>query len=126
MAMSFLTKIFSGVKLPYLIRAYILSAVIFLLLRYVASQGALADDGGFLIFNILSLILFPYAKLVWDEMKALLMGDNIFILPLFLMLFAKLFINLMLWGFAVLIAPLGILWVWYRSGGRQSSQHQAD
>lgn len=124
--MSFLTKIFSGVKLPYLIRAYILSAVIFLLLRYVASQGALADNSGFLIFNILSLILFPYAKLVWDEMKALLMGDNIFILPLFLMLFAKLFINLMLWGFAVLIAPLGILWVWYRSGSRQSSQHQAD
>jgi len=59
--------------------------------------------------------LFPFAKLVWDELKALALGDAFLISPIVFLYPAKFLINITLWGFALFIAPFGVGYLWFKT-----------
>jgi len=95
-------------------------------LWYFSSQAGLLGYQKAVMFGyaLLSAILFPFAKLVWDEIKSLISNDaTVTITPineaglmLSMMRFAgKLMMNALLWFFAIGIAPLGILYLWMRN-----------
>lgn len=121
----FLKRIFGALEPTYLIRAYVISAVFMAMIAwfviYMAKGEPLTFDriATLMVFGI-GALLFPFSKLVWDEIKRVMMGSNIFILPVIILMPLKLLVNYALWCFSIFIAPLGIAYLWLRS--RQSAR----
>ncbi|WP_312815950.1 hypothetical protein [Brevundimonas sp.] len=75
----FLKRIFGALQPTYLIRAYVISAVFMAmmvwLVLYPAKGEPLTIDriAPLVIFGI-GALLFPFSKLVWDEIKRVMMG----------------------------------------------------
>ncbi|MDO5648575.1 hypothetical protein [Paracoccus sp. (in: a-proteobacteria)] len=121
--MTHLYRLFGGVRRDYLIRAYVISAALLALIMWGVPQPALetatapvrwAMTG----YYLLCFVLFPFAKLVWDDIKAMLMGDSVWMLGGLLLLFAmvmKVIVNLFIWMFAPFIAPFGVAFVLWRN-----------
>jgi len=68
--------------------------------------------------GLICLALFPFSKLVYDELKRFVLGDNVFFLNALVMLIAKFIINFALFLCAWFVAPLGIAYLWYVSRSR--------
>lgn len=117
--MSFLNRTFGALDPKYLIRAYVLSAAFMALmvwmLTYSTPPSADKNPLPMLIYFSIGALVFPFSKLVWDEMKRVMMGGNVFYLNAILLLFCKLIINYLLWSFALFIAPIGMAYLWLRS-----------
>jgi len=112
--MNVLRRIFAGVHRPYLIRAYMIGFLFFALIGGMALNAKPANIG-LIVTSALSTLLFPFAKLVWDELRNLVLGNNMIIMPILVLFPLKLFVNAFLWGAAILVAPLGILYLWFRT-----------
>lgn len=69
----------------------------------------------FRIYYVVNTLLFPFAALVWNELKRLVMGDLFIVMDLKLLLGIKFVITCLLWMLAIFIAPLGILYIWLRA-----------
>ncbi|MFC0279932.1 hypothetical protein ACFOHK_15850 [Falsigemmobacter intermedius] len=110
-------RILGGVNARYMVRAYLIGALFLALIIYTVMQGnkAAAGSAGTIAYFSLCLVVFPFAKLVWDELKALVLGDTFLILPMILLYPAKLLINVVLFSFAVFIAPFGVAYIWYQT-----------
>ncbi|ALR23148.1 hypothetical protein [Sphingobium baderi] len=113
--MEFLRRIFGAVDRAYLIRAYIIGGVIFALYGSFISYGAKSAPAPIWIVFSISTLLFPFSKLVWDQVMSVMLGRNMFIMNAVFLMFAKLVINVILWACAIIIAPIGILWLWHRT-----------
>ena len=120
---AFTKRIFGAVEPRYLTRAYLISlALLIYAIWYFATQATLQPHqrGIMLAYAALSAILFPFAKLVWDEIRDTIMGytvlsyDGWAVLVSFV---AKIIINVLIWFCAILIAPLGVLYLWFRTRG---------
>ena len=107
--MEFIKKIFGSIKTSYLIRAYILGGIFTGLLIYPALQSNKGHLN--ILYAIVCFILFPFSKLVYDEIKRVMLGNNIFIVNLIILLPMKFIINVLLYCFAIIIAPIGILYL---------------
>jgi hypothetical protein len=66
---------------------------------------------GILLFCGASLILFPFATVVWDDLISLMTGGMVFILPLPIMLIWKVIKIGLLYTFSIIIAPIGITYI---------------
>lgn len=93
----------------YLVRGWLIGAVFsgFLL----SAAGAYPFS---VVLAVVNALLMPFSKFVWDSSKEFLLGDNAFFTWGVLMLIGlilKVIVNAVLWAFAVLIAPLGILFL---------------
>lgn len=126
--MNFLKTLFGSVNRRYLVRAYVISAALLAYaLWYFASQAGLQGHQKAIMFAyaILSAVLFPFAKLVWDELRDMLLGNNTIVhfgwWAIGVNYMMKIFVNLLLWFFALGIAPLGILYLWFTNRG--TGQH---
>lgn len=111
-----LGRILNGVERKYLVRAWLIGICFFALMIVAMMQAK--NSASFIapvIYFGLCTVLFPFSKLVWDELKSLIMGENVFFMNALILLFLKLFINMMLWSFAPFIAVIGIGYIWYRT-----------
>lgn len=117
--MNFVKRIFGSVQPRYLIRAYVLSAAFMAFMTWMM----LSLDGAkpmhyraatLAVFGV-GALLFPFSKLVWDEIKRVMMGETVFFMNAILLMVLKVLVNFFLWGFSIFIAPLGILYLWFRS-----------
>lgn len=113
--MEFVRRIFGSVDRTYLVRAYVIGGAIFALHAAFLSNNSNGMAPGMWVYMALSTLLFPFSKLVWDELKTLLMGQNMVFMNALLLFFFKLIINVVLWAAAIIIAPLGILYLWART-----------
>ena len=114
--MSIFSRIFGTVDRTYLIRAYCIGIAFFALMMFFATRGTwhTSNYSGVAIYAV-STLLFPFSKLVWDTLFGAALGNNLIIMNALVLFLIKFFINGMLWGFAILIAPLGIGYLLYRS-----------
>lgn len=126
--MNFVRSIFGAVDRRYLIRAYVISLA---LLAYAiwafSNQIGLQNHQKALMigYAILSAILFPFAKLVWDELRDVILGNSSIIhfgwWAIAVNFILKIMVNVVLWSFAIGIAPLGVLYLWLRN--RNTATH---
>lgn len=126
--MNFVRSIFGAVDRRYLIRAYVISLA---LLAYAiwafSNQIGLQNHQKALMigYAILSAILFPFAKLVWDELRDVILGNSSIIhfgwWAIAVNFMLKIMVNVVLWFFAIGIAPLGVLYLWLRN--RNTATH---
>lgn len=124
--MGFVKTVFGAVRLGYLIRAYLISAVLlaYSIWHFLNQSGLEGGQRTVMVgYALLSAILFPFAKLVWDEIKGLLSNgstgtvvllNEVGIFLTVVRFAGKVIVNIFLWFFAIAIAPLGILYLWLR------------
>jgi len=117
--MSFISRTFGALRPAYMIRAYVIGAIFFACMVWLRLQTPDAhgntDKVMLLIYLFVCTLLFPFAKLIWDELRNVALGSNFFVMNAVILVFLKLLVNMMLWFFAVFVAPLGVLYLWYRS-----------
>ncbi|RWF84104.1 MAG: hypothetical protein EOQ36_26250 [Mesorhizobium sp.] len=117
--MTVLRRILGSLGPAYLVRSYAIGLVLLGLVTAFFTSVAAKDAGGSPVamyaYLILCALLFPFAKLTWDELRNLVFGDNLIVMNAPLMLFLKFVVNVLLWGFAVFIAPFGVLYLWLRT-----------
>ncbi|EAK7379305.1 hypothetical protein AADV34_000834 [Campylobacter coli] len=102
-------KVFSNVNLGWLIRHYIFGIIILSFFYF-----ALPTHDFYLFFTlIINLIFFPFACFVWEELKNMLLSDNVFIVNAIFLLLSKIIIKLILFMLAIPIGIIGFLILWF-------------
>lgn len=115
--MTLLDRTFGELRPRFLTRSYLIAASFMGLIIWIFFQShtPIASAVPMLTVYAVSTLLFPFAKLVWNEVRDFLVCDTFFIANAFVVLFTKFVVNLFLWSFAILIAPIGIGYLWFRS-----------
>lgn len=94
----------------YLIRQYIFSGVVTALFYFTSPNTA---PTSFYVFLGVNFLLYPFAMFMYDSAVSLLMGDNVWITSGLFALIWGLIKILLIYFFSVLIAPIGILLLFF-------------
>ena len=119
--MNSLKRIFGGISTQYMVRAYVLGAIFFGLVVVLLTSGLKPDGAGtgrmavLIGYFAICTLLFPFSKLVWDQLKAMALGETFLILPVIFLYPAKFIVNYLLWGFALFVAPFGMAYIWFKT-----------
>lgn len=119
--MQALSWIFGSLSLAFLARSYLiglvlLGGVVWMMSR---SEGGIEAHLPAVGLGFVQTLLFPFAKLAWNELRDFLLGNTVFFGNAVLVLLAKVVVNVVLWAFALVIAPLGFGYLWFRTRSRE-------
>lgn len=108
---SIFLKTFGGLTASYLIRQYFFAILLGAFMLGFLSLGESEEtrkivNGPMIAFVVVNVILYPYARYVFDSIVSFVLGDNFFILPIPVMLMIKFFNIAMCFCFAIFMAPL--------------------
>lgn len=117
--LSFLQKTFGGLNPRYYWRHFFFAVAFAALLIYVALNGKQAPDNGFYVYAIINTLLYPYTRFVWESCVNFILGDNIFVVNVWLLLLTKLFTIALCWSLAMVIAPLGLIYLYFHHAKQQ-------
>lgn len=110
--MRFIRTVFTSLYPAYLIRQYVFSGIITVVLYFMSLNSA---STAFYVFLGINFFLYPFAMFVYDSLVALIMSDNVWITSsLFAILWGSLkgvFIYLL----SIFIAPIGILTLYFKN-----------
>ncbi|NOG32446.1 hypothetical protein HLB35_13015 [Halomonas sp. TBZ9] len=103
-----------GLSRNYYFRQLIFGIGLSALTYFAVTQG-IPDSVPFGVFPLLVLnaLLYPYSRFVYEQIIGFVMGNNVFYLPLIIMLPVKLFTMTMCWGWAVFLAPVGLVYLYF-------------
>ena len=115
-----LQKTFGGLSREYYFRQLIFGAVLASLMIAININGGLTlINGGltlpvtFIAILIVNALLYPYSRFVYESIMAFIMGDNLIFLNAFIMLFLKLMTMVLCFSFAIFIAPIGLIYLYF-------------
>ena len=121
-------RIFTSLKPSFLIRHYVFGLcfttlyVCILFKRYTFAQNSFEIIMG-LSMVTLSLLLFPFATLIYEEIRDTMIGNSVYIINnAFIILFVKLFIKSIIFSFSIPIGILGILYILFRTRNTNSTE----
>lgn len=113
-----LMRSFSGLPPRYCVRQFLFGLFFpgFLLLASTHGKGLLALPVHLQVIIALDTLLYPYSRFVYESVVGYIVGDNAFIVPVIIFGAAKLFTMLFCWAFTIFVAPIGLIWRYFRSG----------
>lgn len=123
--MGIIKKTFGGLSLGYYIRHFIFGCVIFAI--YISMIWNIPSESrpyGVIVIFVINTILYPYSRFVYESVISYIMGENVFFVNAILMLVVKFFTMVLCWAFAIFIAPIGLLYLYFyhskieRQGGQ--------
>jgi hypothetical protein len=115
-----IARTFGGLTLQYYIRQFLFGAMFAAVFLIKMNSGDRSLPIFVTIFIVINTLLYPYARFVYESTIDYIMGDNIFILNAVFMLFVKFMTMALCWSAAVLIAPFGLLYLYFKSGKSQN------
>ena len=107
-------KTFGGLSREYYFREFIFGLIFVVLFFYpYYTKEMTIPPIGVILTAILSQILYPYSRFVYHSITDFIFENNMFILNAFLMLILKFLMMMICWFFAIFIAPIGLLYLYY-------------
>ncbi|WP_120967900.1 hypothetical protein [Comamonas sp. lk] len=107
-----LQKTFGGLTPQYYFRqlafGVILAAIAIMMDR--AGQNQLGI--GMYVGLAISALLYPYSRFVYESIVGFVLGNNVFWVNTFVMLFTKFATMMICFGFAIFIAPIGLAYLY--------------
>lgn len=76
------------------------------------SRGKEPTPLGIYLFFLVSTLLYPYSRFVYESIAGFIMGKNVFFVNAIVMMMAKIFTMVMCWAAAIIIAPIGLLYLY--------------
>lgn len=110
--MSFIKKTFGGLSASYYLRQLFFGAIFTALFIALMYNGGDKRIFSYLIF-IASTFLYPYSRFVYESVADFIFGDNVFFINELFLLAVKFITMLLSYGFAFIIAPLGLLYLYF-------------
>lgn len=114
-----LRKSFGGLSFAYYFRQMFFSLIVGLL--YVGLNDPKQASVGFWFMAGTNFFLYPYSRFVYERIVGFILGENIFFVNALLMLFFKLMTMVLCWGLAVVIAPLGLIYLYVHHSRAEQS-----
>jgi len=115
-------SLFTGISTQYYFRQIFFAIAMSGLVLFLVWNGAM-NDGilspkekkmfiSLLIFYGINSLLYPYARLAYEQVVDFIIGDNFFLVngPIFLI--AKMTSMALCFAFAVVLAPIGLLFIY--------------
>ncbi len=113
-------KTFGGLSPQYYFRQLFFSLVLLLMCYLVLKQ---APGQTFMIaFFVINTFLYPYSRFVYERIINFIIGENAFWLNAIFMLAVKFFTMILCWWFAFIIAPFGLIFLYFHHT-KKSSEH---
>ena len=123
-----ITKTFGGLSTQYYIRHFLfglLFPALFIAMQTQMPEGQPVNYGLYVVL-VINTLLYPYARFVYESIVSFIMGDNVFFVNAIMLLMTKLFTMLLCWGFALFIAPVGLLYLYVYHSRQQKKLVQVD
>lgn len=112
---TFISRSFGGLSRPYYFRhlffGLLIACVLFWMKTVTHSPTPLL-----IAWLGVNTLLYPYSRFVWERIVGFIFGDNVFIVPIIILFPIKLATMMVCWQMAILIAPLGLAYLyWHHS-----------
>ena len=78
-----------------------------------SSDSSQLDNPFMYVYIAISVLLYPYAAFVYASIVDFIMGDDAFVINVFVYFAWQIMIMMLLFIFAIFIAPIGLLYLWY-------------
>jgi len=110
-----IVNVFKGLTPQYYFRQLFFGALIFGSMIFMLSHGnkSIGDHFGLLVIYSINTLLYPYSRFAYESIMEFFIGGNLFFVNAFLMLSVKFITMFLCWGFAIFIAPLGLLFIYF-------------
>ena len=110
-----IVNVFKGLTPQYYFRQLFFGALIAGLMILMISQGGepLSEYFGFFVFCGINTLLYPYARFAYETIVEFIVGNNIFFTDSLIFIMAKFLTISLCWGFAIFIAPVGLLFIYF-------------
>ena len=110
------SKTFGGLTSSYYFSNLFFGAIIFIVLFSILSNSkdeALSLGIGNLSFLIITTLLYPYSRFVYESIANFIMGNNVFFVNIGLMFIVKFLTTIICWAMAIFIAPIGLIYLYF-------------
>lgn len=104
-----LSKTLGGLNRQYYFRQLFFGAIIGAVFLFAPKSIAL----GQCLFVIVTTLLYPYARFVYESIVNFIVGNNVFIGNAILMLSVKMMTMVICWAMAIFIAPVGLAYLYF-------------
>lgn len=128
--MGILQKTFGGLSKEYYFRHLIFALIfgaIFAYIQYSSYTRIIADTNAtgaikdnfhtssiaMYFYIAICAFLYPYARFVYESIVNFIMGENVFLINIIILMIWKFVVMVTLFCFAPIIAPIGLLYLWY-------------
>ncbi|GAA4408870.1 hypothetical protein GCM10011450_00920 [Advenella faeciporci] len=117
-----IAKTLGGLSLSYYIRQFIFGLIFPALFLFMQSQTTQPTSIGMLVFLVISTLLYPYSRFVYESIIDFIMGQNVFFINTVVMLITKLITMLLCWVCAIFIAPAGLVYLYFYHSKQQNNR----
>ncbi|MBF8739533.1 MULTISPECIES: hypothetical protein [Pseudomonas] len=113
---------FGGLTPSYYLRQLFFGSLFAALVLWFAanSTSGLTGKPGLLLMTVACTLLYPYSRFVYESVVGFIMGNNVFFVNAFFMLWVKAFTMMLCWAFAIFIAPVGLAYLYWHHSRRIS------
>lgn len=114
---SFFAKTFGGLTTSYYVRHLFFGLLIAALILWTvaSSRTGLSGKFGLIAMVVISTLLYPYSRFVYESIIGFIMGGNVFFVNAILMLAVKATMMIMCWAFAIFVAPVGLAYLYWHN-----------
>ena len=119
----FLQRLLSGLDKSYLLRQYFFGVLIAIVFLYPMTSTGREVYFPLIVLASINTLLYPYARFVYESIMDFIIGSNRFWFsgPLLIAVFMfKLVMMLLVWSFAIFVAPIGMLYLYFRNGREEN------
>lgn len=106
-------KTFGGLSIKYYARQLFFGALFPTIFIYIALSGNKPIQLDFILLLIINTLLYPYSRFVYESIIEFIVGNNVFFANAILVIMVKIFTIALCWSFAILIAPIGLAYLYY-------------
>lgn len=106
---------FGGLSRACYFRHFVFGLIFAGFIIFLMSRGPNTPSLSAFLFVALSTSLYPYSRYVYESLIAFVFGDNRFSVNAILFLIVKVITIAFCWGSAIFVAPLGLIFLYFRS-----------
>ena len=108
-------KTLFGLSARYYIRQLLFGIVVAGLMAFAGLHGENPVPASTIIpLSVINTFLYPYARFAYESFIGFIFGENVFIVNVWFLFCTKLVTMSICWFFAILIAPIGFLCLYYQ------------
>lgn len=108
-------KTFGGLTTHYYFRQLIFGLLVAGFVVWVATQNGRMMPWNMVVFTVISSLLYPYARFVYESIVGFVLGENVFFVNALLMLLVKFVTMSLCWTFAIFVAPVGLAYLYFHN-----------
>jgi len=110
---NFIRMTFGGLSKQYFFRQLFFGSFFFAMIIWVQVMNPQQIKYDLIVVSAICTLLYPYSRFVYERIIGFIVGENVFFVAAPFMLFVKLFTMLLCWAFAIFVAPVGLVYLYF-------------